>query len=526
MADATCSTSVDNTLQEHEHLISTLGADDLVHARLELHDEIALVVLDARDEHRCRADAVIGKCGVGADHLSNRHFARSEAERHRGMDIRIVDAIFVQQVDKLLRIELTHQIGGYPVVRLRQSPLQRDHLSVAAAGGVARCPRLAGNDVGALHVGCIVARRKTVLHCERIEIGLDGGAHLAAPRHHHVVHEVCEIETTDVSFHMTGLRVHAHEARTQERLVVANGVHRRHYRVLIATIAEHGHIDLLVERLANLLVGSAGSLHGTITLTLLHRPIENLAHLCRREFAGERCIGLGSHALIERRLQELHHVLIDSLFGILLHARIDGGVDLQTVSVEVIRFAVLAMVLVAPAIERVGLPGDGVDDILILVPRGIVVDGRTLRHHVATQELAEVRGGAVFMVGAMEVEDERFVARLLAFSLREIARLLHLREHDVATVATALGIAHRVEQRRVLAKTDERRRLLNVQFARLLIKIGVGSRLDAHGVMQEVEVVQIEGDDFLLRVVALQLHGNHPLDGFLQQALELRVGSL
>ena len=144
MADAACSTSVDNTLQEHEHLVSTLCADDLVHARLELHDEIALIVLDARDKHRCRADAVIGKCGVGADHLSNRHFARSEAERHRGMDIRIVDAIFVQQVNKLLRIELTHQIGGYPVVRLRQSPLQRDHLPIAAAGGVARCPRLAG----------------------------------------------------------------------------------------------------------------------------------------------------------------------------------------------------------------------------------------------------------------------------------------------------------------------------------------------------------------------------------------------
>ena len=219
-------------------------------------------------------------------------------------------------------------------------------------------------------------------------------------------------------------------------------------------------------------------------------------------------------------------MLINSLFGILLHARIDGGVDLQTVGVEVIRLAVLAMVLVAPTIERVGLPSDRVDDILILVPRGIVVDGRTLRHHVAAQELAEVRGGAVFMVGAMEVEDERFVTRLLALSLREIASLLHLRENDVATVATALGIAHRVEQRRVLAKTDERCRLLNVQFARFFIKIGVGSRLDTHGVMQEVEVVQIEGDNLLLRVVALQLHGNHPLDGFLQQALELRVGSL
>ena len=45
------------------------------------------------------------------------------------------------------------------------------------------------------------------------------------------------------------------------------------------------------------------------------------------------------------------------------------------------------------------------------------------------------------------------------FSMVQIARLLHLREHHVSSVAGTLRIAHRVEERRILAETDERSRL-------------------------------------------------------------------
>ena len=41
--------------------------------------------------------------------------------------------------------------------------------------------------------------------------------------------------------------------------------------------------------------------------------------------------------------------------------------------------------------------------------------------------------------------------------------------------------------------------------------------------MKEVEVVQIHRDDFLLREVALQLDGNHPLNRLLKQTFELAM---
>ena len=82
-------------------------------------------------------------------------------------------------------------------------------------------------------------------------------------------------------------------------------------------------------------------------------------------------------------------------------------------------------------------------------------------------------------------------------------------------------MAHRIEERGILAQANQRGRFLYVQLTWLLIKIGVGSRLDANGIVQEVEVVQVERDDFLFRVITLQLHGNHPLDGLLQQAFQL-----
>ena len=67
-------------------------------------------------------------------------------------------------------------------------------------------------------------------------------------------------------------------------------------------------------------------------------------------------------------LQIFSHMRIDSILGILLHARVEGGEHLQTILVYIIRCTVFLEILVAPAIERVLLPGYGVDDILHILP--------------------------------------------------------------------------------------------------------------------------------------------------------------
>jgi hypothetical protein len=44
--------------------------------------------------------------------------------------------------------------------------------------------------------------------------------------------------------------------------------------------------------------------------------------------------------------------------------------------------------------------------------------------------------------------------------------------------------------------------------------------------MQEVEIIEIHGDNLVLRVVALQFHGYHPLYRLLKQTLHDAMGLL
>ena len=83
---------------------------------------------------------------------------------------------------------------------------------------------------------------------------------------------------------------------------------------------------------------------------------------------------------------------MDSLFSIFLHACIDGGIDFQTIGIDVIRFTVAFEVLIAPSVKRVLLPSNGVDDILAFVPVWISIALRFLGHHILAQELAEIVG--------------------------------------------------------------------------------------------------------------------------------------
>ena len=151
-AQTSAGTAVYYALQKHKHTVSALGIYHLVQTRLEIGYDIALIILDAAHEHRSRTYALIGECGVSAHHLSHRNLARTETESHRGHYLGVVNAKVVKHRNKLLRIELTHKVSRNPVVRLRQAPLQRNHLAVALAVGIARCPCLVAHSVRLLHV--------------------------------------------------------------------------------------------------------------------------------------------------------------------------------------------------------------------------------------------------------------------------------------------------------------------------------------------------------------------------------------
>ena len=124
------------------------------------------------------------------------------------------------------------------------------------------------------------------------------------------------------------------------------------------------------------------------------------------------------------------------------------------------------------------------------------------------------------MVGAVEVNSKRQRGERVSLHLRQFAGLVELVEHDVATLQGALRVAHGVVVGGILGHSDEHGGLLHAEVSGLLIEVYLSGRLDAHGIVEEVELVQIHLYNLLFGVVALELDGDHPLHGFLQSARE------
>ena len=216
------------------------------------------------------------------------------------------------------------------------------------------------------------------------------------------------------------------------------------------------------------------------------------------------------------------------LFGILLHARVDGSVYLQSVGIEVVLLAVLLGVLLAPAVEGVVLPVERVFVVLLHLPAAVVgLVGLLGRQHRA-QVFAEIGRGAFLVVHAVVLQLQGQCLQGVALSLGQVARLAHLVEHHVAASAGTLSAAHGVEERRVLAHTHQRGGFFDLEVLGVASEVSVGRSLHAHGVVQEVELVEVHRQDLFLRVVALQLDGDDPLDGFLEETLQrvLRAGRI
>ena len=292
--------------------------------------------------------------------------------------------------------------------------------------GIARCPRLASHDVGLLAIGSHIAWRESVLHGKAIEERLDGRAHLPAPKAYHVVHEMRIVQSANVSLDGSRPRIHAHESAAEESLVVSYGVERTHQRVNVAMICEDGHLGLLPEGYLDILRRISRCLHVAVALALHNAAVEDGAYLLGRQLVAVGGARLGTVLLVKGWLQIARHMLVDGLLGIALHTAVDGGEHLQAVGIDIIVGAVLLVVLVAPSVERVAVPGNGVDDKLHMVPRGVVGTLRPFGHHVLTQKLAQVGGGAVLVVRTVEIERERFFGILIIFTPRHVPHLQHL----------------------------------------------------------------------------------------------------
>ena len=156
----------------------------------------------------------------------------------------------------------------------------------------------------------------------------------------------------------------------------------------------------------------------------------------------------------------------------------------------------------------------------MLIPRGIILAVGLLGTQHTAQFLAEVRCGAIIVIQFLEFDHERQRLELVAVGLTQESGFHHLLEHNIAALTGALGVANRIEVRRVLAHAHQRCGFLDVQVLRFLVKINLRSHLDAHGIIEEVKLVEIHLDDLVLGVVALEFDGDNPLNRLFQGAFK------
>ena len=516
---------------EHvEHFIIGVLAHDFGLLASELGKDVTLVVANACDIDRLDAHATVGKRRVGRHHLAQGDFAHPQAQSRHGLQV-AGDAKAVHPLGQLA--------GWVHGVALLLNPVGRGALHEAGRNGVDRggesrleCHRAASaTRVPHLAVpvdvwsaaGAHRARRATVVvHSLGIDKRLDRGANLPAPFRHHVVLEEAEVGASHVGFHISGDRIHRHHGASQERLGVEQRVARGHGGFVVAVVTEQAHRGGRVEIAHNLLLALALLLEHTIAVGALDGIVDQrLLGRCR-EFGPVVGVGvLGATTLAQERwLERLAHVLAHGLLGIGLHALVDGGVDFQSVAVDVVVRAIGLGVLVAPAVEWVAHPGGRVVHVGLAVPLGVVLLLGLLGHHHAAQLLAEVGRQAVVVVHAVIAEHQGELLGGLGVGLAQETGLDHLVKHHIASLAGALAVAQRIVVRRVFAHAHQRGRFLQVELRGVFAEIDKCRRLDAHSVVQEVELVEIHLDNLVLGVVALELDGDDPLDGFLQGTLK------
>ena len=218
-------------------------------------------------------------------------------------------------------------------------------------------------------------------------------------------------------------------------------------------------------------------------------------------------------------------MLGDGIFGILLHSRINGRIDFQSVCIEIVMRTVFLDILLAPAIEGIGFPVERVLVILLHLPSPIVATVRLLGCQYPTQVFPEVGGLSFVMVYPMVLQSKRQGLQRVTLTLADVRGLTHLVKHDVAASAYPIGPAHRVVERRVLAHTHQCSRLFGFQVARQASEVSKCGSLDADGIVQEVELVEIHRQYLLFGIITLQLDGNHPLDRFLEKTFHDVAGT-
>ena len=152
------------------------------------------------------------------------------------------------------------------------------------------------------------------------------------------------------------MRIDRHESAAQVTLLPFDGVERTHDRIHHASVVgEYLHLTRSHEGSFDGVLTCTGTFHRAVTVRLAHRAVHDAVYLRLGKRTRERSV-LFLLQFFEERFLLCLHVFADSLFRVTLHSRIDGGIDLQAVLVDVVLAAIRFAVLLAETVQWVILP--------------------------------------------------------------------------------------------------------------------------------------------------------------------------
>ncbi|CAB5723565.1 Uncharacterised protein [Delftia tsuruhatensis] len=432
--------------------------------RAEFGENLAVGVLDARDHHRGQPAAAMGQAGIGVDHFQQRNGAAAQGQGGNFVQRALAHTQGACQARHAGGAHGLHDLGRDGVLGIGQRIAQR-HLAARGGRGVGGAPDLAAGQLdfhGAVHT--LVVGAGALLQGRAIDEGLEGRSRLAPRLLHMVVGVLREVAAAHPGQHLGAARVQSHQAGLHAGLVLAQLPHE-------GLVGQQGLERVLLAGLFPVLAGrllARGAPGGAFAHQLLYQRVGGVPAVALAP-------GAVGHALQRARLAR------HGLVGPGLQARVDGGVHHQAVGVDVV------VVAVGPVDQPLA------------------------------QLLREVRGHALRLLLALEIDAHRALAELVELGLPQHPALDHLRQHRVAAVQRAVGVEHGVVVARALEHAHQRGAFQHRQPRGRLVEIGACRHLDAEGVVQEGHGVQIGLQDLVLGIERLDLEGR---DRLLELAVE------
>ena len=439
--------------------------------RAEIGDDAPLAVADALDDERLAPHAFVRDGGVGVDHLQQRDRARAQRERGHRVEPALAHAGGAGQSHHTVDAHVLHHLRGDDVARVHE-PVAQGHRHTARGRHVGGLPHAA---VGAsdfdrlVEVGAL--RADAAFERGAVDQRLEGRARLARGLCHVVVLVLREVAAADPGLHLAGRRVHRHETGFEARLAGLEG--RDPF--------------LVGQQFPQGLRFRRAGLHRAAELgRFAYRGGQQLGALLPE--VAERLCAAWQPGAVERGLHQLGLAPFDvgdllqrfglsrnGLLGGALQVHLERAFDHQAVGVQVMP----------------GGLGPGQQPLACMA--------------------AEVRRRAGRVGIAVEAHLERLCGELPQACSFQRAALLHLRQHQVAPLAGALGVEHRVVVARALEHAHERGAFHLVQLRSGLVEIGAGGHLHTHRVEEKRCGVEVGLEDLALAVELLDAQGRHQL---------------